>query len=66
MKRLGIVLAVGSVVLLSGCVADGYYRGNYYGRGGYGYYDDRGNDRDYGYSRERRDDRDRYDYDRRY
>jgi len=66
MKRLGIVLALGSVVLLSGCVADGYYgRGydNYYRNG----YSSRSNYRDYDYNRDRRGDyRDRYDYDRRY
>jgi hypothetical protein len=73
MKRLGIVFAVGSLVFLSGCAADGYYRGNYsyYGSGGYGnsygngYYG--GNSRDYNYRDRRSDYRgDRNYYDRRY
>jgi hypothetical protein len=72
MKRLGIVFAVGSLVFLSGCAADGYYRGNYsyYGNGGTGNYYGNGyyggNYRNYDYRDRRSNYRDRYYYDRRY
>jgi|SwirhirootsSR3_FD_contig_31_23369381_length_233_multi_2_in_0_out_0_1 hypothetical protein len=38
MKRLALILSAStSLFLLSACASDGYYGGDYYGRGDYGY-----------------------------